>query len=505
MNLSSVINPHEKAPLIGVNNNILPIGEKEGDSPIHWEMEAVRQGVSASSSMQEAREKIDSTAAEPHQVDVVSPSFLEGKKVISDDFPPFTTIGKLFGQYYRSWCNQWETFLEPKLSSKTISPDALLTKRHGFTGLSNHHDTCYLNAALQQITEVLKIVFQKRSSTERRALNEALMTRMPSLLNLMNQELNTEADCQKLYREVAHELASDLWYSWNTRSGIGSVQLQTGYRKTGFPVKYFLVLLHQLGVKPIYLAPSHGNNKKIYHSQQFLSLRTEKLHESVPPYVSPLIRNSTNSAQAALTKVSTPLLSVQERIMEVLQQKNLLVVEPLPAVLVITSINSSTHILDAITLPCVEKNSNVYEAKVVNVSTKGHTYVFIKKNGSWYEVNDQWVFLIPKEWEQDLEKYCEQHARALTFEKKEISSPELSLKATDQLFSEQSPLLVPEQNIMTIIDELEGAWGLKSYFFSSEEQIQEAIGDNYNYSFFLHQLRELINSASSSTPRAHQE
>ncbi|MFZ4116565.1 MAG: hypothetical protein ACOYK6_07585 [Chthoniobacterales bacterium] len=60
-----------------------------------------------------------------------------------------------------------------------------------------------------------------------------------------------------------------------------------------------------------------------------------------------------------------------------------------------------------------------YEPVMISVVPKDvpHTYVFLKKEGSWFEVNDNLIFQIPKAWEKDLEGFFSQSATLITYER----------------------------------------------------------------------------------------
>lgn len=46
-----------------------------------------------------------------------------------------------------------------------------------------------------------------------------------------------------------------------------------------------------------------------------------------------------------------------------------------------------------------------------------HTYIFMKKDGGWFEVNDSRIFGIPKEWEMRLEKFCSANVSCISYKK----------------------------------------------------------------------------------------
>lgn len=368
-------------------------------------------------------EGIQKEARQVHQMElsVTSATSFSQRKVISDDFPPFTTLGRYLGNIYKKGCERWSSFWLPVLERPlSVSDSQPLFQKEGFTGLSNHHGTCYLNAALQMLKVGLTIVLEQGIPEEQKRVNEALITRLPSMLNLMNGELQTEIELQQLYREVAHELASDLWYSWKFEEGIGVGQLETGYKRNGHTIQYLAVLLHQLGVAPLYLEYTRHDCTE-YHSRQhlapecFLSLRHQSAFYS--PNIGPLVQRS---LQQSSSTAPVKERSLQEVIERGFAKEGCQFAGPFPAILGIEVTGYNLKINESFSLSKKEESLSSYEVMAITISCNQHAFSLIRKNDTWYEVNDNMIFPIPKKWKKEFDDYVQAHGSFVLFRKKEI-------------------------------------------------------------------------------------
>lgn len=89
---------------------------------------------------------------------------------------------------------------------------------------------------------------------------------MPQLSKFLNNECRTGEDCRLLRQEVAQKLTENFWYTHFSGSGIATLSEENLSTARAHPIPMVKVLLHQLGVAPIYF--SHAGETNTQHRGQ---------------------------------------------------------------------------------------------------------------------------------------------------------------------------------------------------------------------------------------------
>jgi hypothetical protein len=256
---------------------------------------------------------------------------------------------------------------------------------------------------------------------------EVISEKMPTLMNLVNRTPMKERDLKSLYQEAARIVSEEKMYSFLSCRKISSNQLETGYATGGVPAHYLHTLLSALNVPPLRFSITNCYRGEHYNNTEKTECTTNLYYQKAALF-NDAFQNETSIASSlgSLAPDCLNMLIVDSDQHEI---KDML--KPISF-----SLEAESH----------ENSSPVsYEPVMISVEPKNapHTYLFLKKEGSWFEVNDNRVFAIPPEWEQDLEKFCGQYARLITYQKTEKNTST----------SDNQPQNLPSKNLSTNVSD----------------------------------------------------
>ena len=319
---------------------------------------------------------------------------VDSKKDRSTQFPFFSSCYRVVVKLWEFICGSSKVDLDPKLANQK------LPQLHGVNGLSNYHGTCFLNTALQLLAQTVKINLEQGDCAENSAnykMMEAILKKMPTLMNLVNNTLLTERDLQALYREAACTVGEEKMYEFLSEEKISENQKETGYTTGGITRIYLHTLLYALEVPPVKFSTDENFQHEHYKAD---TETTTNLYFQKASEFSNAFQSSTSSTSSTISLVPPPPSCLNIYVTDHSEQK-------------------IENILKPLTLSVQKKENISYEPVMISVEPKNvpHTYTFLKKEGIWYEVNDDKIFAIPNEWENDLEQYCGQHAALIQYQK----------------------------------------------------------------------------------------
>lgn len=266
----------------------------------------------------------------------------------------------------------------------------LLHQEFGLTGLSNHHGTCYLNAALQFTAEVVRVVEREGSPSEKQMLHQNL-ERLPHFSGFAGGASKTKNDQRNLYREVSCEVSKSLWFG---EGGPSMNQLETGFKKVGNSLPYIKHLLTGIQAPQVRFQGRLQGKEGDYEVRALLDGSLDEFTQLQDP----------NSSTKLVGEV--PVCFLRECTFKKGEA------EPIGEVQIFHQ--DSNRNIAAIT----------FAPKAVLIKTKmpNHAFCCIQKDGTWYEVNDGFIKKIPKEWEEDLFHFMTENGAMILYERQADSS-----------------------------------------------------------------------------------
>jgi len=326
--------------------------------------------------------------------------------------------------------------LDPRYENKS------LPHLNGINGLSNHHGTCYLNTTLQMLAQTIRLHLEHGDCSENSQnykMMEAIVEKMPTLMALVNQTPMKDGDLKRLYQEATRAVGEQGMYEFLGGEKITPNQLETGYGTGGISSIYLHTFLYALKVPTINFSVKQDTNyykknqivETNLYQQEASSLNNDFQTNTVlantiigepPSCLNMLITKRSENAQNPIKNILQPIRFFQ-----------------LPAQ------DQKKETIDDVetVVPFVS-----YEPIMISVEPKNvpHTYVFKKQNGSWFEINDDRIFAIPKEWEDDLEKFCNSSVSLITYQNITENITNLDTHA----HTEQNPTSQKEQKRLNI-------------------------------------------------------
>jgi hypothetical protein len=338
-----------------------------------------------------------------------------------EDFPEPGFYNKLLGDIYKKRCSVWETLLSHYYISENLISEKYrgidpLKKIAGFTGLSNHTGNCAINSALQLMKTALQGIADYDSQAWEN-LSSKIEAKMPYLLKFLNNQIDTEDDGKELRKEVARSLTEDLWYSHMTHGlGVSEAALQEGHFTGANTVSTVAILLHRLQLPPVVFEQTiSGKKEHTRHASQVINfdIQDQKYCTSNSFFYQNSINNVLNKK-----------FNRQGRVLD----------DPLPAILCINryGLFNTSNVLEKITLPHKNGGFVTYQPKSISCFVRhegrGHTFAIVKKDSTYYELNDDGISSVPKEWQNSLKNYCDQYAEVIIYEKQQTNKEQADNK-----------------------------------------------------------------------------
>ncbi|MBM3857040.1 MAG: hypothetical protein FJ390_03660 [Verrucomicrobia bacterium] len=323
---------------------------------------------------------------------------------------------------------------------------ARLNQEFGFTGLSNNHGTCYLNAALQFAAEVIRTVEREGSPAEKQILHQNL-ERVPYFINFFHGSLETKDEQRALYREVSCEVSKSFWFG---DGGPSLNQLESGFKKRGQSTPYIEHFLTQLQAPRVSFYSRSQGAERCYQVRTLLDGPLDEFTQLQDP------------GSSAKLVGELPSHFIRKCTFERSEEKSIGAIQ---------FFHQDSH---------GDTTAITFFPQAVSISTRvpNHGFCLIHKNGAWYEINDNLIKKIPKKWEDDLFQFMAKNGTMVLYERQVNSTPREEWNTHQRSPEEvtEKEAIEPEEEIEPAIDPISISQEWKNFAQAMSKQ-----------SFYYHQ------------------